>query len=133
MTRIVTIEDIAKQVYYSNKAWCEANGDFSFTANWEDAPQWQRDTNMKGVVFLMQNPDAPPSASHDSWMKEKTEQGWVWGEVKDPNANPPTHPAYLPYDELPDHQKIKDYLFRGIVMAMLPFLDATIKAQYVSE
>lgn len=133
MTRIVTIEDIAKQVYYSNKAWAEANGDFSFTASWEDAPEWQRETNKKGVIFLIQNPDAPPSASHDSWMKEKTEQGWVYGAVKDPNANPPTHPAYLPYEDLPAFQKVKDYLFRGIVMAMLPFVPQEILKNYTDQ
>lgn len=126
MTRVVTINDIAKQVYYTNKAWCEANGDFSFTKSWEEAPEWQRETNKKGVIFLINNQDAAPSASHESWMEEKRQQGWVYGEVKDPDAKPPTHPAYVPYEELPTMQKVKDYLFRGVVMAMLPFVPQEI-------
>lgn len=63
-----------------------------------------------GVRFIVENPDADLSASHDNWLKQKVAEGWVYGEVKDPEAK--THPCCVPYEELPESQKFKDLLFR---------------------
>lgn len=53
---------------------------------------------------------------HESWMQERTEQGWVHGEVLDrPNK---VHPHLVPYDQLPASQKKKDALFLAIVTAL---------------
>lgn len=49
-------------------------------------------------------------------MQERTEQGWVHGEVLDrPNK---VHPHLVPYDQLPASQKKKDALFLAIVTAL---------------
>lgn len=88
---------------------------------WYEAPKWQRDTNIKGVLFHLENPDASPSASHDSWLKEKQEQGWKYGEVKD--AEKKEHPCFVPYDQLPASQKAKDYLFKQTVESLKKFLN----------
>lgn len=63
----------------------------------------------------MSHLDASPSASHDSWLKEKREQGWKYGPVKD--ADKKEHPCFVPYDELPVEQRTKDYIFSAIVKA----------------
>ena len=47
---------------------------------WEDAPKWQRDSATKGVEFCLANPDAPPSANHDSWLKVKEAEGRLTGD-----------------------------------------------------
>ena len=39
------------------------------------------------------------------------------GPVKDPEKK--EHPCFLPYDELPLSQRIKDYLFTAVVEAAL--------------
>ena len=106
--------DIARVCHEANRAWCEANGDFS-QPNWEAAPDWQKESAMNGVAFHRANPDAGDSASHDNWMAEKVAAGWVYGEVKDPDAK--THPCIVPFGELPRHQQIKDAIFRAIVHA----------------
>lgn len=62
--------------------------------------------------FHVANPGAGDSASHDSWMRQKVADGWVFGEVKDPEAK--THPCMVPFDELPRDQQFKDRLFRTI-------------------
>lgn len=110
------IDAIAKTCHEANRALCAAFGDHSQVA-WEDAPSWQRDSAVGGVKFCIDNPEAPPSANHDSWMAAKVSDGWVYGSVKDADAK--THPCIVPYDELPADQKAKDYVFKAIVGALL--------------
>ncbi len=112
---LITVARIAHQV---NKAWCEYNGDMS-QPDWDDAPDWQQSSAINGVLFHSLNPDAGNDASHNSWMKEKVDGGWVYGEVKDPDASPPTHPCIVPFEELPRDQQFKDQLFRTICRAAL--------------
>ena len=106
---------IAIVCHQTNKAWCEANGDYS-QKDWEFAEEWQRDSAIKGVEFAIENPDAPDSAQHDAWMQDKVNSGWVYGEVKD--AEKKTHPCIVPFDQLPEFQQKKDKLFRAIVNAL---------------
>jgi len=115
MNNMQEIENAARVTHEANRAWCEANGDFSQPV-WEGAPQWQRDSAINGVKFHVANPEAGDSASHDSWMKEKTDDGWVFGVKKDPEAK--THPCIVPFEELPPVQQTKDALFRSIVHAI---------------
>lgn len=111
-----TTNRIAKVVHEANKAWCEANGDFS-QLPFDSAPEWQLESIEKGIEFHRNNPDAGDSASHDCWLKHKKDAGWVYGEAKDEVAK--THPCMVPFDQLPDHQQKKDRLFRTIVHALL--------------
>jgi hypothetical protein len=106
---------IAKVCHEVNRGYCTAIGDTS-QPPWDEAPDWQRTSAIKGVQFVLDNPDAPPSASHDSWLAEKQATGWKYGPVKDPAKK--EHPAFLPYDDLPQEQKIKDHLFKAVVEAM---------------
>jgi hypothetical protein len=99
-----------------NRAWCGYNGDMSQT-DWDDAPQWQKNSAVNGVAFHRANPTAQASASHDSWMAEKVANGWVYGEEKNPNVTPPTHPCIVQFGELPIEQQFKDVLFRTICHA----------------
>lgn len=106
------IESIARFCHDINKAYCSAMGDDS-QPEFDDAPQWQIDSAMNGVKFHLANPDASPSASHESWYAQKESEGWVYGEVKDPELR--THPCMVQYDELPKEQKAKDYLFKQTI------------------
>lgn len=106
------ISDVAKICHEANKAYCETLGDNS-QLPWDDAPAWQRDSAIKGVDFNLLNPNAPASASHESWLKVKEADGWKYGPVKD--ADKKEHPCFVPYDELPKSQQAKDHLFKSIV------------------
>lgn len=108
---------IAIMCHQVNKTWCEQNEDFS-QKDWKDAPQWQRDSAMKGVQHRIDNPTGGPDASHNSWLKEKEETGWVYGAVKD--ADKKTHPCIVSFEELPEFQQQKDRLFCGVVDALKP-------------
>ncbi len=115
----MTPEDIAKICHDANKSLCEAHGDMS-QYSWELAEGWQKESAVKGVAFTLANPDAPASANHDSWLKEKEETGWKYGPVKD--ADKKEHPCFVPYNELPPEQQAKDHLFKSIVTALAPFI-----------
>lgn len=113
------IVDIAKICHEANRAYCEALGDTS-QLPWEDAPGWQRQSAVNGVKFNLENPNAPASHSHDNWLAEKLEQGWIFGPEKNPELK--QHPCCVPYESLPETQKRKDHLFKAIVNALAPLI-----------
>lgn len=113
------VEDIAAVTHEINRNYCLALGDTS-QPEWELAPEWQRQSAINGVKFHLDNPVALPSDSHEAWLKEKRETGWSYGPVKDQEKK--QHPCFVPYDQLPQEQRAKDYLFRAVVHSLKPFL-----------
>jgi hypothetical protein len=111
----VNVMQIAVVCHQANKAWCEANEDYS-QKDWEQAEDWQRDSAIKGVEFAIANPDAGDSAQHDAWSADKVADGWVFGDAKDPVKK--THPCLVPFEQLPEFQQKKDRLFRAIVNSL---------------
>lgn len=116
----MNVKQVSQICHEANRALCATHGDFS-QKPWDAADGWQRDSAITGVNFTLDNPDAPESANHDSWMAEKVDDGWVYGEVKDPEAK--THPCIVPFDALPPEQQAKDYLFKSIVTGLAPFIE----------
>lgn len=102
------IIDAARQAHEANRAYCAWLGDSS-QLPWAEAPEWQRASAIAGVKFVLDNPDAGPASSHESWLKQKTEEGWRFDPIKDAGAK--THPCVCPYEDLPVAQRIKDYIF----------------------
>ena len=116
----MTVEQIAQVAHEINQAYCNAIGDNS-QPSWQDAPEWQKSSAVNGVNFHLNNPDASPSASHDSWLKQKEEEGWKYGPVKNPETK--EHPCYVPYEQLPVEQRAKDYLFRQVVHSLKDYVE----------
>lgn len=108
----MNLEQIAKTCHEVNKAFCEANGDFS-QPSWDNAPDWQKTSAINGVNFHLSNRNSKPCDSHNNWMAEKLRDGWKYGKVKNPETK--EHPCILPYDELPKTDQIKDALFIAVV------------------
>lgn len=108
-------ETIARIAHDINRAYCEAIGDTS-QPTWDNAPGWQKQSALNGVDLHLANPNATPEQSHANWLKQKAAEGWSYGPVKDPERK--EHPCFLPYDQLPLEQKVKDYLFRAVVHAV---------------
>jgi len=130
-TRTVMVTDIARVTYETNRAYCATIGDYTFQ-KWEVAPDWQRKTNIEGVLFhlrhLKEGKAPSESASHDSWMETKEREGWRYGPVK--RADLKEHPCFLPYQDLAPAQKLKDYLFGAVVKA---YFDSGIQIEDDSQ
>lgn len=103
---------IAKVCHEVNKAYCESLGDYS-QPKWEDAPDWMKTSAINGVKHHIMNPDTTPEGSHEKWLEEKRATGWKYGPVKD--AEKKEHPCFVPYDQLKESDKSKDFIFRAIV------------------
>ncbi len=116
---MLKVIEVASICHEANRQYCESIGDLS-QPTWEEAPEWQRESAIKGVNFVMENPNAPASANHDSWLKQKLDDGWKYGPVKNPDIK--EHPCCVAYEELPTDQKAKDYLFKGVVESLRTFV-----------
>lgn len=109
------IADIAMICHEANRVYCATLGDYS-QPPWSEAPGWQRDSAINGVRFRIDNPGTTPRAQHESWLRDKIADGWVYGPVKDAAAK--QHPCCVEYDQLPIAQRRKDVLFGAIVDAL---------------
>ena len=96
--------------------WCELNCDFS-QPTWDAAPIWQKESALAGAQAIADGKVTSPEGSHEGWMRHKEADGWVYGDVKDPEKK--THPCMVPYDQLPPEQRVKDTFFWGAVRSVL--------------
>lgn len=107
---------IAKICHEANAAYCRSIGDFS-QPTWAEAPGWQKISALTGVQKIADAEITRPEQSHESWMEQKHAEGWVYGEVKDPETK--THPCMVAFDELPEDQQMKDVIFFTVARALL--------------
>lgn len=112
---MITDREIAKVCHQVNKAYCEAYGDMS-QVDWNEAPDWQKESAINGVHYHRMNPASTPADSHNEWLKEKEADGWKFGEIKDPEKK--EHPCFVAYELLPVSQQAKDYIFLAVVRAL---------------
>ena len=83
---------------------------------------WQLDigsieSTVKGISEVALDKDITPEKIHAVWMEDKLADGWTYGEVKDMEKK--THPCLVPFSELPEVQKLKDYVFIATVRSVL--------------
>ncbi len=108
----ITINEIARTCHETNRAFCEATGDFT-QVPWLVAPNWQQDITIAGVEMLLANPTFGPRESHQAWKSRREMAGWSYGETRSDLHK--TDPSLALYDELSDSQKVKDELFVAVV------------------
>jgi hypothetical protein len=115
----LSVITVARLCHELNREWCDSCGDAS-QLTWNNAAPWQRESAIRGVQHVLDNPDDDDASQHDAWMRDKLAAGWTHGPVKDEVAK--THPCLVPYAELPEEQRIKDTLFRGLVKLLQPYI-----------
>ncbi len=115
----MNLKNVAAIAHEANRMLCLVHGDAS-QPEWGDAPDWQTESAVDGVRFHLDNPGSGPEVSHENWLAMKEADGWIYGEIKDPEAK--THPCMVPFYALPPEQQAKDHLFLGIVHALAMFV-----------
>ncbi|MFG3710868.1 RyR domain-containing protein [Micromonospora sp. NPDC047730] len=110
----LSAEDIARVCHEANRAIQALLQDPSPSPPWDDAPDWQRESAVAGVLEALNG--AGPEELHEAWCEAKRAAGWSYGPVKDPEAM--THPCLVPYAELPEGERLKDRLFMAVVDAL---------------
>ena len=121
------IEACSRAAHETNRAFCIAIGDTSHTS-WDDAPDWQKTSTRNGVIGILRDGNTPED-SHITWLKEKEDNGWKYGPVKDPEKK--EHPCMVPYDQLPVADRRKDYLFVKTVNTVTDNLLSTLKPEEI--
>lgn len=116
MVDATAVDAVARVAHEVNRAYCAAIGDAT-QLPWELAPEWQRDSAISGVQQIRAGLITTPGDSHRSWLTQKVNDGWQYGEVK--SAADKTHPCLVPFDALPVEQQIKDHLFLAVCRALL--------------
>lgn len=110
--------EIARVAHEVNRAYCKSIGDNSQPA-FDDAPVWQVESAIQGVKYYAENPGVTPEMMHGNWVTQKLNDGWTYGPLKNPMTK--EHPCMVPYDKLPQEQKIKDHIFSAICRSLLSY------------
>jgi hypothetical protein len=118
-TNMVLVNFIASQCHEMNRRYCAAIGDLSHRP-WPDATEAHRASARAGVIFRLNNPFSTPEDQHEQWLRDKSEQGWKYGSIKDEHAK--LHPCMVPYCELSIEQRAKDALFVATVFQTIEAL-----------
>ncbi len=114
----VTAEDIARVTHAAQRELQIVQGDPVPSPPWDEAPDYQAREAVAGVADVLRDPDLTAEQSHQRWADRMRADGWTYDEVKDPDRK--THPALLPFRDLPAGQQQKDRLFVAIVAALAP-------------
>jgi hypothetical protein len=62
-----TINAAAEAAHEVNRTYCLTLGDDS-QKPWKDAPSWQRDSAISGVMAIINNPSMSSKDQHSAWM-----------------------------------------------------------------
>lgn len=114
------IEKIARTAHDAIRGWRLANGQEGIP-EWADAPDWMLAATKESVSAVLKNLGMSASAQHDQWVAAKKRDGWMFGHTKDSIAK--THPLLIPFDQLPEVERMKDTLINAIVAALASIED----------
>ncbi len=111
-------EQVAEIYHSANMAHQAVTGDTMPSQPWGSLPPHLRDITVSGVRRIRAGTVTTAQEHHEAWYREMTALGYVTGEAKDPGARPPTHPALLPWAELPDLKRDKARLFVAMTQSL---------------
>lgn len=107
---------IAEMCHEANRVLQREFGDLE-SPEWNELDAETKQSAREGVEAILSGQVTQPSESHEGWAQFKLQNGWVYGEEKDLEKK--THPLLVPYADLPVHQRLKDFVFFGIVQGVI--------------
>jgi hypothetical protein len=115
----LTIEEVAKLARNINRMYSASIND-EVPEIWERSTEAEKESMIRGVKFHIAN-DFTPEESHMIWVKQKINDGWCYDMNFD--ATLKLSPHLIPYNQLPIEQRVKDHIFRGLVIGLKPFIE----------
>ena len=109
------VEKIAEICHEANRAYCRQLGDPS-QKPWNQTTKGQKDSVMTGVRKILNGETKRPQDSHAAWLRWKEVNGWKRGPKKDEAKK--EHPNMVKFKELPEDEKVKDFLFFNIARTL---------------
>lgn len=106
-------EVCAKAAHEVNNVYNAVIGD-PLSPPWNQLTESQCNGIIAGAMHAING--GSPEESHNIWLKTRGEEGWTYGPTK--SFEKKTSPCFLPYDQLPPSQQIKDSLFQSIVRSV---------------
>lgn len=124
MTADAELVRIARTVHYANVGWNIGLADRAPDPGFDILPDWHKQFIVERVRTIRDNllfVDDEDLALfiHQQWVDLMLARGWRLGKVKDPAANPPTHPCLQDFRKNPPEQQKKDLLAIAIVRSLL--------------
>lgn len=108
--------EIAAVCHEANRELTRILKDVPLQAHWDECSEDMKASALVGVEWRINNPDAPASASHEVWVQERLSKGWILGPERSNEKK--THPALIPYAQLPPGVQLKDKVFVSIILAL---------------
>lgn len=108
---------IASVAHMANRVLTAHAGDVPVQVPWVEYPEDLKQSAIKAIEFLANNPTTSPEEVHENWCKVKVKAGWTHNGIYDAEAK--RHPHLRPYGALAPEVRLKDKMFRAIVNAML--------------
>lgn len=102
-----------RAAYEASRAWCHSIGDDSHKP-FDDLSTAEKAPIRESVIGILQG--NIPEQIHEDWRRRKIADGWSYGSEKDEERR--SHPALLPYAELPLEQRVKNDIWRGVTQLM---------------
>lgn len=110
------IDNIARICHEANRALQISINDEVISKSWDETPSNIKSSAYSGIYFVLENENCSPEELHNKWMNDKIIHGWSYGNKKDEIKK--THPCINIYGKLPMTQKLKDNLFRTMVLTL---------------
>jgi hypothetical protein len=109
------IELIGKIAYESDRIYTSDMG-VEDKKPWGELSPEVKKGFLEGITFIAANPQVTAQALHEHWRLHMRNLGWVVAgenEVIDREAK--RHPLLIPFNRIPQHLRVKAYLFHAIV------------------
>ena len=112
----ITARDIAHRI---NDVTCWIpRPDGSLPNEWSELSDEQQNHAINAVKEIYNSEPKTAEELHELWMKPLLATSWKTGEY---NIIKRTHPCLMPFNELPDSEKLKDILWQKMTEAFRNF------------